>query len=161
MTDVRDYPTHQPSAPEAPIPGRHWYGGCDPDRPRVGPDGICLGCGEIACPECGREDCPDHPWEQLEATARFLAQAPAQIDSRVTDSVLALQVPRHNPDAEAIALLDRRWPNGKSIRESVDDIGRGNGESYACAECGRLHWYGRKIGYEACPIEGCDCEGQR
>ena len=45
-----DWPTHQPEAPEAPIPGRHWYGGCDPDRPKVDPDGICLGCGDRACP---------------------------------------------------------------------------------------------------------------
>lgn len=90
-----DWPTHQPEAPEAPIPGRHWYGGCDPDRPKVGPDGICLGCGRRACPECGREACPDHPR------------------------------PRHNPDAERLALLDRRWPDGRTIRESTDGIGRG------------------------------------
>ena len=44
---------HQPIAPEAPIPGRHWYSGCDPDGPLVRPDGICEGCGERACPRCG------------------------------------------------------------------------------------------------------------
>lgn len=48
-----DRPVHRPIAPEAPIPGRHWYGGCDPDRPRVGLDGKCEGCGEAACPDCG------------------------------------------------------------------------------------------------------------
>lgn len=58
--DRDDWPVHQPAAPDAPIPGRHWYAGCDPDQPRVGPDGICEGCGEVACPECGRENCSEH-----------------------------------------------------------------------------------------------------
>ncbi len=52
-------PVHQPAAPEAPIPGRHWYSGCDPDRPTVGLDGVCEGCGQKACPECGHEVWPD------------------------------------------------------------------------------------------------------
>jgi hypothetical protein len=47
------WPAHQPIAPEAPIPGRHWYGGCTPDMPRVRPDGTCEECGRKACPECG------------------------------------------------------------------------------------------------------------
>lgn len=56
-----DWPVHQPDAPEAPIPGRHWYSGCNPDRPRVNPaTGCCEDCGDKACVECGREDCPDH-----------------------------------------------------------------------------------------------------
>jgi len=55
-----DWPVHQPAAPDAPIPGRHWYSGCDESNPRVRPDGVCEGCGQQACPECGREDCPDH-----------------------------------------------------------------------------------------------------
>lgn len=52
------WPVHQPEAHDAPIPGRHWYAGCDPDLPRVRPDGICEGCGGRACPQCGRENCP-------------------------------------------------------------------------------------------------------
>ncbi len=52
-------PRHQPAAPEAPIPGRHWYAGCDPDGPVVGTDGRCEGCGAEACPECGHEVWPD------------------------------------------------------------------------------------------------------
>lgn len=52
-------PVHRPAAPLAPIPGRHWFGGCDPDLPRVRPDGVCRGCGEKACPECGYERYPD------------------------------------------------------------------------------------------------------
>lgn len=51
---------HRPSAPDAPIPGKQWYGGCDPDYPLVDEDGICQGCGEQACPECGYEP---HPWD--------------------------------------------------------------------------------------------------
>jgi len=54
------WPVHRPAAYDAPIPGRHWYAGCDPDGPRVGPDGVCEGCGESACPKCGLEDCPEH-----------------------------------------------------------------------------------------------------
>lgn len=57
-----EWPVHQPDAPDAPIPGRHWYSGCNPDRPRVNPaTGICEDCGGVACRECGREACPDHP----------------------------------------------------------------------------------------------------
>lgn len=56
--DVRnDWPVHRPAAPEAPIPGRHWYSGCDPDQPRVNPSGVCEGCGGYGCPKCGREGC--------------------------------------------------------------------------------------------------------
>ena len=51
-----DRPVHRPFAPDAPIPGIHHYGGCDPDHPRVGVDGVCEGCGETACPECGYGD---------------------------------------------------------------------------------------------------------
>jgi hypothetical protein len=58
--DRDEWPVHQPRAWDAPIPGTHWYSGCDPDRPRVRPDGTCESCGERACPECGREKCPDH-----------------------------------------------------------------------------------------------------
>jgi hypothetical protein len=47
------WPVHQPIAPEAPIPGRHWYSGCNPDRPLVRPDGYCEDCGDRACPVCG------------------------------------------------------------------------------------------------------------
>jgi hypothetical protein len=47
------WPIHQPIAPSAPIPGRHWYGGCNPDTPRVRPDGVCEDCGDHACPVCG------------------------------------------------------------------------------------------------------------
>lgn len=82
MTDIdrEDWPVHQPAAPDAPIPGRHWYAGCDPDQPRVAPDGICEGCGESACPECGREKCPDHravyfTSAQLTAVAAVLGHA--------------------------------------------------------------------------------------
>ena len=57
-------PPHQPECFEAPIPGRQWYGGCDPDLPRVDADGICEGCGGHGCPTCGREDCPDHSKEE-------------------------------------------------------------------------------------------------
>lgn len=48
-----DRPRHQPIAPEAPIPGRHWYSGCDPDGGYVDEKGICNDCGGHACPECG------------------------------------------------------------------------------------------------------------
>lgn len=60
--DRDDWPVHQPGpAYEAPIPGTHWYGGCDPDYPRVDPlTGRCEGCDEQACVECGRSNCPDH-----------------------------------------------------------------------------------------------------
>lgn len=59
-----DWPVHQPEAVDAPIPGRHWYSGCNPDRPRVDPaSGRCEDCGMSACSECGREDCPDHAIE--------------------------------------------------------------------------------------------------
>lgn len=57
--DREDWPVHQPDAPEAPIPGRHWYQACDPDLPRVSPFGVCESCGGVACPVCGRENCPD------------------------------------------------------------------------------------------------------
>jgi hypothetical protein len=57
--ELDDRPVHRPAAPDAPIPGRHWYSGCDPDRPRVRPDGVCAGCGEHACPDCGHEPYPD------------------------------------------------------------------------------------------------------
>lgn len=78
LLDHDNWPVHQPAAPEAPIPGRHWYAGCEPggdydyelgqytgEGPRVNPlTGICEGCGEHACPVCGREhdeeECP--PW---------------------------------------------------------------------------------------------------
>ena len=54
--DREDWPVHQPGpAYEAPIPGLHWYGGCEPDHPRVNPlTGRCEGCGETACGVCGR-----------------------------------------------------------------------------------------------------------
>jgi hypothetical protein len=51
-----ELPIHRPFAPDAPIPGVHHYGGCDPDHPRVGRDGRCQGCGEEACSRCGYGD---------------------------------------------------------------------------------------------------------
>jgi hypothetical protein len=72
ILDREDWPVHQPEALDAPIPGRHWYGGCEPadydsevgyygPGPRVDPrTGRCESCGEKACPECGRENCPEH-----------------------------------------------------------------------------------------------------
>lgn len=62
MVDRDDWPVHQPGpAYEAPIPGLHWYGGCEPGYPRVNPQtGRCESCGETACVVCGREACPDH-----------------------------------------------------------------------------------------------------
>lgn len=58
-----EWPVHQPGpAYEAPIPGLHWYGSCEPGYPRVNPEtGRCEGCGEEACVLCGRQACPDHP----------------------------------------------------------------------------------------------------
>ncbi len=53
---MRCEPVHRPYAPEAPIPGVHHYGGCDPDLPTVGRDGVCRGCGRSACPVCGLGD---------------------------------------------------------------------------------------------------------
>lgn len=52
-----DEPVHRPLAADAPIPGFHHYASCDPDRPTVAPDGVCRGCGENACPDCGNESC--------------------------------------------------------------------------------------------------------
>lgn len=65
-----DWPIHQPPSPDAPIPGRHWFAGCEPadydaergyhgPGPRVRPDGVCEGCGEKACPRCGAGFYPD------------------------------------------------------------------------------------------------------
>ena len=55
-----EWPTHQPTVPEAPIPGRDWYGGCEDGYPRVNPvTGICESCGEKACPKCGHGFYPD------------------------------------------------------------------------------------------------------
>lgn len=66
LTDRDDWPVHQPFAPDAPIPGVHWYSGCNPDYPRVDPStGLCEDCGEPACRTCGREDCPDHHLEAV------------------------------------------------------------------------------------------------
>lgn len=53
-----DRPRHRPAAPDAPIPGRQWYGGCDPDLPRVDEHGHCESCGGDACPVCGYEVYP-------------------------------------------------------------------------------------------------------
>ena len=58
-----DRPVHRPFAPDAPIPGVHHYSGCNPDLPRVGPDGVCEDCGEAACAVCGLGDpceCSSH-----------------------------------------------------------------------------------------------------
>jgi hypothetical protein len=68
--EVDERPPHQPEAYDAPIPGRHWYAGCDPDLPRVNAAGVCEGCGARACPECGRENCPDHPTTATEVILR-------------------------------------------------------------------------------------------
>lgn len=54
-----DWPRHRPAAPDAPIPGRNWFGGCDPDGPRVTPAGVCESCGELACALCGTGFYPD------------------------------------------------------------------------------------------------------
>jgi len=70
-----NWPVHQPECLNAPIPGRHWFAGCEPggdwdpeyqryggSGPRVNPTtGICEGCSQRACRVCGREACPDHP----------------------------------------------------------------------------------------------------
>lgn len=29
-----------------------------------------------------------------------------------------------------------------------------------CAECGHLHYLGGGLGWDECPIDGCDCHGQ-
>lgn len=69
-----DWPVHQPECFDAPILGRQWYAGCEPggdldhetglyhgSGPRVNPaTGVCEGCGEQACRECGLQNCPDH-----------------------------------------------------------------------------------------------------
>lgn len=69
-----DWPVHQPECLDAPIPGRVWFGGCEPggdwdseyarytgSGPRIDPaTGVCEGCGERGCRVCGRERCPDH-----------------------------------------------------------------------------------------------------
>jgi hypothetical protein len=72
MSDTTDWPVHQPEAPDAPIPGRHWYSACEPQdydseigyyghAGVVDPStGLCTSCGRSACRECGRENCPDH-----------------------------------------------------------------------------------------------------
>lgn len=65
-------PVHRPAAYDAPIPGRHWYSGCEPGGdfdpetlqyeghgPLVGEDGFCRSCGAKACPDCGAEFYPD------------------------------------------------------------------------------------------------------
>lgn len=48
-------PNHHPFAYDAPIPGMNWYAGCDPDGTTVNEEGVCNGCGEKACPDCGHE----------------------------------------------------------------------------------------------------------
>ncbi len=54
-----DWPRHQPECFDAPIPGRQWYGGCEPGA-RVNPaTGLCGCCGGSGCTVCGRENCPD------------------------------------------------------------------------------------------------------
>lgn len=53
MNDREGWPVHRPIAPEAPVPGRQWYGACDDSYMRVRPDGVCESCGEKACPVCG------------------------------------------------------------------------------------------------------------
>jgi hypothetical protein len=59
--DREEWPTHQPEAYDAPVPGRQWYSACDDSYPRVNPEtGRCEGCGATACVRCGREACPDH-----------------------------------------------------------------------------------------------------
>lgn len=59
LAERDDWPRHQPIAPDAPIPGRQWYGGCDPDGGYVSPEGICSSCHEKACPRCGAGFYPD------------------------------------------------------------------------------------------------------
>jgi len=53
--DYADLPVHQPPAPEV----GDWYGGCDDGYPRVNPDGVCRGCGAVACAKCGAGFYPD------------------------------------------------------------------------------------------------------
>lgn len=73
MSSADTRPVHQPRAWDAPIPGVHYYAGCepggdfDPERgtyegtgPRVNPDGVCESCGARACATCGREGCEEH-----------------------------------------------------------------------------------------------------
>lgn len=61
LPDRDDWPVHRPGpAYEAPVPGIHWWGGCNPDYPKVNPEtGCCEDCGEPACTVCGRSNCPD------------------------------------------------------------------------------------------------------
>lgn len=72
VTNRDDWPHHAPIAPDAPIPGRNWFSGCEPGGdwdsetgrytgtgPRVSPAGICESCGETACPVCGAGFYPD------------------------------------------------------------------------------------------------------
>src|SRR4051794_41950821 len=51
--DYDELPVHRPIAPEAPIPGRHWYGGCGPDGGRGGAGGGGRGGGGEAGPGGG------------------------------------------------------------------------------------------------------------
>lgn len=64
-----DAPRHLPECFDAPIPGRQWYGGCNPDGGHIHPGtGLCSECGARACRECGLENCPDG-CEETSATA--------------------------------------------------------------------------------------------
>ena len=64
LSEREEWPVHQPGpAYEAPIPGTHWYGGCEVGYPRVNPmAGRCEGCGETnegqfaVCWRCGATD---------------------------------------------------------------------------------------------------------
>lgn len=90
--DRGDWPIHRPEA-DAPIPGRHWFAGCEPGGdfdpevgnyvgagPRVDPaTGICEGCGERACPMCGRENCPDCPRASVDRALRAMSPEAASL----------------------------------------------------------------------------------
>jgi hypothetical protein len=131
QVDRDEWPIHQPRAYDAPIPGTHWYAGCepggdfDPERgqyegsgPPVDPATCrCVGCNEVACGICGREGCPDHAyfsWDGWDSGEDVEPPEPGKewLTVRENGEELAVIVHRQVEDA----LLDRHGRIAKRER---------------------------------------------
>lgn len=127
VVDHDEWPVHEPECFDAPIPGRQWYGGCEPGGdwdselgrytgtgPRVNPaTGICEGCGAVACRECGRENCPDHPNERNDMTDMTIT---------VDGELMVAHIEAENGDATEF--IDAFVPKREGAEMSVVDSGR-------------------------------------